>query len=162
MVRKRDMTKMRSTILLIIAVLGVMCGGRTLLAQSPNSDADKEKAIRALEHVRFVAMQKRDMATLGRTLGDELVFIDTKGRLLNKAEYMQEVRSGDLKFLTVDNSDNEFYVYGNTVIMSGVAKSEIEYRGKINKIPRRFTSVFVKTNGQWLLVAHQATLIVEK
>lgn len=153
---------MRKTILSIIAVLGVICGPRTMMAANPTSNAETENEIRAVEHERFLAMQKRDMTALGRTLASDLVFIDTKGRLLNKAEYMEEIQSGDLQFLTVDNGDYEFYVYGNTVIMSGVAKSQVEYRGNVNKIPRRFTSVFVKTNGHWLLVAHQATLIVDK
>jgi hypothetical protein len=48
------------------------------------------------------------------------------------------------------------------VIMNGRANSVVEYHGVVNKKPRRFTSVFIKMQGQWRLVAHQATLIADE
>jgi hypothetical protein len=159
---QKDMTKMRNAILLTIVGLCLICGATTQEAASHKPDAEIQKEILAVDQARYDAMQKRDMAALDRLHADGLVFINTKGRLLNKAEYLEEIRSGNLKFLSVETDDYQFYIYGDTVIMSGRAKSVVEYHGMVNKKPRRFTSVFIKMDGHWRLVAHQATLIADE
>jgi hypothetical protein len=156
------MTKLRDAVLLAIMALGVICGTSAQDAVKHESDAEIQKAILAVDNERYEAMQKKDMAALDRLHADGLVFINTKGRMLNKAEYMEEIRSGNLKFLSVETDDYKFCIYGDTVIMSGRAKSVVEYHGVVNKRPRRFTSVFIKMQGQWRLVAHQATLIADE
>ena len=155
------MRKQRVAVLMAIMALGAI---RAASAQDAKHqpDAEIQKAILAVDNERYEAMQKKDMATLDRLHGDGLVFINTKGRMLNKAEYMEEIRSGNLKFLSVETDDYTFCIYGDTVIMSGRAKSVVEYHGVVNKRPRRFTSVFIKMQGQWRLVAHQATLIADE
>jgi ketosteroid isomerase-like protein len=155
------MTKLRVAALLAFMALGVICLASAQDAKS-QSDADIQKTILAVDNERYEAMQKKDMAALDRLHADGLVFINTKGRMLNKAEYMEEIRSGNLKFLSVETDDYTFCFYGDTVIMSGRAKSVVEYHGVVNKRPRRFTSVFIKMQGQWRLVAHQATLIADE
>lgn len=156
------MTKLRVAALLAIMALGVICGAGAQDAVKHESDAEIQKEILAVDNERYEAMQKKDMAALDRLHADGLVFINTKGRMLNKAEYMEEIRSGNLKFLSVETDDYTFCIYGDTVIMSGRAKSVVEYHGVVNKRPRRFTSVFIKLQGQWRLVAHQATLIADE
>ena len=156
------MTKIRDAAFLGILALGVICSVSAQEASKHDSDAEIQKQILTVDKERYEAMEKRDMAAMDRLHADELVFINTKGRLLNKAEYLEEVRSGNLKFLSVETDDYHFCVYGDTVIMSGRAKSVVEYHGVVNKRPRRFTSVFIKLQGQWRLVAHQATLIADE
>jgi ketosteroid isomerase-like protein len=155
------MRKLRVAVLTTILALGVIGVAKAQDAKH-ESDAEIQKAILAVDNERYEAMQKKDMAALDRLHADGLVFINTKGRMLNKAEYLEEIRSGTLKFLSVETDDYTFCVYGDTVIMSGRAKSVVEYHGVVNKKPRRFTSVFIKLQGQWRLVAHQATLIADE
>jgi ketosteroid isomerase-like protein len=153
--------ELRIAALLVIVALGMM-GVASSQEATHEPDADIQKAILAADNERYDAMQKKDMAALDRLHGDGLVFINTKGRMLNKAEYLEEIRSGALKFLSVETDDYTFCIYGDTAIMSGRAKSVVEYHGVVNKKPRRFTSVFIKMHGQWVLVAHQATLIADE
>jgi ketosteroid isomerase-like protein len=155
------MRKLPVAVLMTILALGVIGIAKAQDAKR-ESDAEIQKAILAVDNERYEAMQKKDMAALDRLHADGLVFINTKGRMLNKAEYLEEIRSGNLKFLSVETDDYTFCVYGDTVIMSGRAKSVVEYHGVVNKKPRRFTSVFIKMQGQWRLVAHQATLIADE
>jgi ketosteroid isomerase-like protein len=158
----KDMTKMRNAILLTIVALGMICGTSTQKAMAQRSDAEIQKEILAVDQERYDAMQKRDIAAMDRLHADGLVFINTKGRMLNKAEYIDEIKSGALKFLSVEIDDYHWGMYGDTVIMNGRAKSVVEYHGVVNKKPRRFTSVFIKMDGRWRLVAHQATIIADE
>jgi hypothetical protein len=161
-IENMEMTTIRNSALLAILALGMTSRAGPQDAVKPESDAEIQKEILAIDSQRYEAMQKRDMAALDRLHADGLVFINTKGRLLNKAEYLEEVRSGNLKFLSVDTNDYRFCIYGDTVIMNGRANSVVEYHGVVNKRPRRFTSVFIKMQGQWRLVAHQATIIADE
>lgn len=156
------MTTIRSAALLAITAFGLIYGVRAQDTPKHEASAELQKEILAVDNERYEAMKNRDMAAMDRLHADGLVFINTKGRLLNKAEYLEEVRSGNLKFLSVDTDEYHFYVYGDTVIMNGRANSVVEYHGVVNKKPRRFTSVFIKLQGQWKLVAHQATLIADE
>jgi hypothetical protein len=134
------------------------------LAQEPakqSSDDEIQKQVLAADNARYDAMGKRDMAALDRLHTDGLVFTNTKGKLLNKTEYLEEVRSGNLKFKTVDIDQYEYHIYGDTVIMTGRANSAVEYHGTVNTRPRRFTSTFIRIRGEWRLAAHQATIIAE-
>lgn len=160
--KAKDMTKMRNAVLLTIMALGMICGASRQKAMGQKSDAEIQKEIIAVDQERYDAMRKQDMAAMDRLHGDGLVFINTKGKMLNKAEYMDEIKSGVLKFLSVEIDDYHWGMYGDTVIMNGRAKSVVEYHGVVNKKPRRFTSVFVKMDGQWRLVAHQATIIADE
>lgn len=155
------MRKQRVAVLMAMIALGATCLASAQDTQH-ESEAEIQKEVLAIDNERYEAMQKKDMAALDRLHGDGLVFINTKGRMLNKAEYLEEIRSGALKFLSVETDEYTFCVYGDTVIMSGRAKSVVEYHGVVNKKPRRFTSVFIKMQGQWRLVAHQATLIADE
>src|ERR1700686_4316669 len=139
------MTKLRDAALLAIMAFGVICSASAQDSTKHESDAAQtQKEILAIDNERYEAMKNRDMAAMDRLHADGLVFINTKGRMLNKAEYLEEVRSGALKFLSVKTDDYHFYTYGDTVIMNGRAKSVVEYHGVVNKKPRRFTSVFIK------------------
>lgn len=156
------MTTIRNSALVAIMAFGLICGARAQDTAKHEASAELQKEILTVDNQRYEAMKNRDMAAMDRLHADGLVFINTKGRLLNKAEYLEEVRSGNLKFLSVDTDEYHFYVYGDTVIMNGRANSVVEYHGVVNKKPRRFTSVFIKLQGQWKLVSHQATLIADE
>ena len=152
----------RRAVLLAATALSLVCAPQAQQSMKAESNEEIQKQILAVDKERYEAMEKRDMAALDRLHADGLVFINTKGRMLNKAEYLEEVRSGNLKFLSVDIDDYHWGFYGDTVIMNGRAKSTVEYHGVVNKRPRRFTSVFIKLQGQWRLAAHQATIIADE
>jgi hypothetical protein len=87
--------------------------------------------------------------------------VNTHGGLLSKAQRLEDLRSGSLKFISFGRDSYSLHVYGDTVVMTGRATSEVIYQGKVNRVPRRFTNVYIKLAGQWRLVAHQATTIAE-
>ena len=124
-------------------------------------NAEVEQEILKVEDARDQAMQKRDMDSLDRIYGDDIVIVNTRGRVLTKPQRLADFQSGDLHFLSFAQGDYKFHIYGDTAIMTGRADSVVEYHGKINRVPRRFTFTFVKQGGNWRLVAQNETLIAE-
>lgn len=151
--------------LVTLAIPGVVGGQKT---DGANTNADIERQILKIDDEKDQAMQRyvashgeTGGAELDRIYGDDLVFVNTHGGLLSKAQRLEDLRSGSLKFISFGRDSYSLHVYGNTVVMTGRATSEVVYKGKVNRIPRRFTNVYIKLAGQWRLVAHQATTIAE-
>ena len=146
-----------------VPVLGValLCKLNGQIASPKASTAEIEKEVLNVEEERDQALQKRDVATLDRIYADELVFVNTRGQLFTKAQRIADIGGGKVEYFAYKQGDYNFNVYGNTVIMTGRTSSVVKFQGRVNKIPRQFTNVYIKTDGQWRLVAHQATPIAE-
>lgn len=153
---------MRRILLLWFLSLALVGPAGAQVAAGSRADIRIEKEVLKVDDERGQAMLKLDMATLDRLQADSLVVVSAKGQVLDKAQYMEQVRSGSMKFLTWAMDDRRFHIYGDTVVVTGRATSVMEVQGKINRTPRRFTSVYIKQQGQWRLVAHHSTLIAEQ
>src|SRR5579862_1680819 len=140
-------------ILLAIAVLASACPGYVVAQERTGSQESIEQEVLKVEAQRDEAMQKADMAVLNRIYADDIVIINTRGNLLTKAQRLADFQSGDLKFLSFDQGGYTFHVYGNTVILNGRANSVVQFHGKVNQVPRTFTLTYVKSDGEWHLVA---------
>jgi ketosteroid isomerase-like protein len=147
-------------ILLVIALSTLVCPGN-VEAQKAASQESIEREVLKVEAQRDEAMQKADMAVLNRIYADDIVIVNTHGRHLTKAQRLADFQSGDLKFLSFDQGDYSFHIYGDTVILNGRASSVVQFHGNVNRIPRRFTLTYIKFNGEWRLVAQNETLMDE-
>jgi ketosteroid isomerase-like protein len=121
-----------------------------------------EKEIIAIENLKNDAMQKGDTKVLEQIYGDSLLFVNARGHLLTKNDRMKEFDSGNIKYVSFRQGEYRFHIYGNTVVLTGIACSVVDYHGTLNRIPRRFTSTYVKLDGHWRFVAHQATLVSDQ
>ena len=150
--------------ILLLPLLIVALVGPARAQGTPGNQADREieKEILKLEDERNEAMQKGDIAVLDRTLAEDYVYVNTRGQLHTKAERLADYQSGVIKYLSFKEDEYRFHIYGDTVVMTGRTSGAVEYHGKVNRQARRFTNVYIKKGGQWLLVAHQATPIVEQ
>jgi ketosteroid isomerase-like protein len=147
---------------LLVIVLSASVGVCVAKSQEgAPSQTSVEQEVLKVEAERDEAMQKADMATLNRIYADDVVIVNTRGHHLTKADRLADFKSGDLKFLSFDQGDYSFHIYGNTVILNGRANSVVQFHGKVNQVPRKFTLTYIKRNGEWQLVAQNETLIDE-
>jgi hypothetical protein len=70
--------------------------------------------------------------------------------------------AGRVEYFSYNQECFSYHVYGDTVVMTGRTSSVVKFQGRVNRILRLFTNIYVKVVGQWRLVAHQATPIVEE
>lgn len=145
-------------ILRMIGLVVLACPGIAKTQSDVPSQAIQQEVLKA-EAARDEAMQKADMAVLDRIYADNVVIVNTRGVHLTKAQRLADFQSGDLKFLSFDQEDYSFHIYGDTVVLNGRANSVVQFHGKINRVPRKFTLTYVKLNGEWRLVAQSETLI---
>jgi hypothetical protein len=158
--------------LLTVALVGAAPGQGTGKTQSDaeapaqgtaksQSDAEIEKEILKIESERDQAREKGDNATLNRILADDYFYIGVRGNVRTKANRLDDYEAGVIKVFSVKKDNFMFKIYGDTVLMTGRETSITQYRGKPNDKPRQFTNVYIKLDGRWRLVFHQATTIGE-
>lgn len=157
---RRNSCAKRLRCLALLAVLATVWPALLEAQAQPDvtQDGAAEKEILALETVKNEAMQKGVVKVLEPIYGDSLIFVNARGQVLTKQDRLKEFDSGSVKYQSFFQGDYRFHIYGSTAIVTGVACSVVDYHGRVNRIPRRFTSVYVKLDGRWRFVAHQATL----
>jgi len=128
---------MRFALVLSLAMLTITGVLRGQKPESTNANAAIEKEILKIDDQKDHAMQ-RYVASHGKAGGleldqiyaDDLVFVNTHGGLLTKAQRLEDLRSGNLKFISFGRDSYSLHVYGDTVVMTGRATSEVVYMGK--------------------------------
>jgi ketosteroid isomerase-like protein len=114
------------------------------------------------DEVRNEALQNGDVATLEHIYSDDLVYANASGALLTKQQHLADLKGKTLHFISFKHEDVNAVVHGDTGLVTGISKSEVEYKGSVSKSNRRFLNVFSKKDGRWLCVGHFETNISEK
>ena len=134
----------------------VLALAATVFAQRATPAVERE--IRALEDTWNDARAHADIAALGRMLADGWTVVHGDGTINTKAEYLADLKSGARKFDGgVEISDFAVRVYGDTAIAAGKSESKVTINGQPQGGSLRFTRVYVKRDGRWIMVASHAT-----
>ena len=75
-----------------------------LLSSVPNiaSSQTADAAVRKAEADRFAAMLKGDLAALDTLLAADLTYTHGDGRVVDKAAFIADLKSGDFKYVSID------------------------------------------------------------
>jgi ketosteroid isomerase-like protein len=132
-----------------------------LLAVAAASKGDKvEQEIMKIERQWIDASVKGDIAALDKIEADDYIVIDPSGTISTKAEDMKNIKSGDLKFDSMEIFDSKVRVYGNAAVVT--AKTHIKAKYKTEDISGDYSStdVFVKKDGKWRAVSSHITRMI--
>lgn len=155
--------RQRSLLLTLTLCAGLIASTATA-AQKPASYADAAKAadaVKELDAKRFAAQVKNDVDTLATLLADDLVYTHSSSVVDGKTTYIDSLRTGKTKYESIEPSDVKVRVYGNTVIVNGMAKLAVTSGGATNRFSLRYTDVWVMRDNKWQMVAWQATRLPE-
>lgn len=130
---------------------------RTVRSAAPPESATEE--ILKVDEERNQALQNNDIAALDRIYSDDLVYANTNGILLTKAQHLADLQKRSLNFKSFKHDNIQVTVHGDTGVLTGISTSEVNYQGSLDVHPRRFLNIFAKKDGHWLCVAHFETAI---
>jgi Domain of unknown function (DUF4440) len=127
-----------------------------------NAASELEQQVLKLEHAIGEAVVGRDAAFMDRLWGDDFTYTGMRGEVKSKREVLAEFKSGELRFSQMKFDDVRVRVYGGTAVATGRAITKGQSRqGQISG-EFRYTRVYVRRNGAWVLVAFQATSLAAK
>ena len=139
----------------IIALACALSGGPAASAQGTMSK--DQEAVRKAEGDRFAAMLKADVAALDRLLAADLTYTHGDGRVIGKAAFIADFKTGAFKYTTIQPNEMTVRVFGDVAVVTGGAAMHVVNNGAPADIKIRYTDVHVKRNGVWQMVAWEAT-----
>jgi 4-carboxymuconolactone decarboxylase len=125
---------------------------------APLTDNRSEAAVRQVEELFNVARSRADVATLGRILADDWTITHSDGSTDTKTKYLSDLSSGARKFDYVKQDEFSVRLNGDTAVAAGFTDSRVQYNGQPQGGRLRFTRVYVRRNGQWVMIASHATI----
>jgi ketosteroid isomerase-like protein len=131
-------------------------------AQQPPSRAAAaaEQQVRDAEALRLKAFLDHDVKTMAALMADELVHVTSDGRTRNKAQFMDDFINRPTGFSQFVTDDMDVIVTGDLAVTRGRYHNLVARRSYGTPLKyARFLRVWVKRDGAWQLLSHQATEI---
>jgi ketosteroid isomerase-like protein len=109
--------------------------------------------IRELGRTWAAAEQAGDTATLDALAVPGFQLVGPLGFVLDRQQWMQRYRSGDLHTTTLDWAVESVRVYGDAAVTIGTHTQTGDYRGRPIDGAFRSTHVAVRRDGRWQLAS---------
>ena len=114
-------------------------------------------AVRERESARFDAMVEGDVEQLDSLLADGLHYVHSNGKRETKREFLDALTSGRRRYLDIDIRAQELRQFGDTVVVTGKLKVELETATGSLESQMAYTAVHVLEADEWHLISWQAT-----
>ena len=121
------------------------------------TDGDLANEAREVKRQYDVASLHSDGNWFQRMFSEDYVWYGPNGEVVNKEKYIRDLVSHDLVWDSVGVKDMVVRVYENTAIATGRFFGKGKYKGTPLDERQRFTSVLIKRNGQWFIVAEHCS-----
>lgn len=159
------MNKLSTGFLLLTAVciIGLSALGQKAPSQAsrlqPPDDTEAMQQVLAIDEARRLATLHSDVAVLDSIFAEDLTIFWGDGTADDKASTLALFRSGRLRYAQLDYEDTRVRVYGQTAVVTGRVRVKAQSDEHALAYLVRRTSVYVRQNGRWLLVAGQTTRV---
>ena len=116
------------------------------------------EAIRGLERERFRAMVDGDGQSLDALLADNLSYVHTNGKRETKQQFIDGITGGRRRYRQIEVQTQDVLPVGReTCVVTGRALIEMEANNGALLFPSAYTAIHTQEEGQWRLIAWQAT-----
>ena len=118
-----------------------------------------EAEIRAVEDARRRAYLAGDYAAVADLLAEDFFLTNAQGVVRDKAGVIALFRSGDMKVQSLESRELVIRAEGTVAVVTGRSTAVETFRGEDRSGDQRFTRVYVKRDGRWLLWVYQLTRV---
>jgi ketosteroid isomerase-like protein len=141
----------------LVCLLAFMSLARSAPAQDVDEAAARSKIL-ALEHAWNQAEAFNDLKALDALFDSNLVYVDSDGKLMNKAEFLSHVKASHLQQVITQSMNVQ--VFNDTAIATGTYLAKEFKEGKQISHYGRFVDAWVRRDQTWVCVSAQATPIL--
>ena len=153
--------------LALVAVLGG-CARPSIFRLSmrnPNTNRSvarlvAENEVRVAESQRFEAMMRRDVVALDTLLDEELTYVPGKGSIQSRKEFLDGIKKRSTVYDSIAAHDVRVRVFHGLALATGRADQHVRNSKGASQFTVRFTEVYVRREGRWLLSAWEARRLV--
>jgi uncharacterized protein (TIGR02246 family) len=120
-----------------------------------------EEQIKALQAELIQALLKGDTSFYQKYFADDGVFVHGTGGVHTKAQEIEAIKSGSLKYDSITIRDLKIRMYGSTAVVDTEATGKGLLDSKPFDSDFRVTYVWVKLKGDWKLVVRHVTRVAK-
>ena len=149
--------------LLLATIIACVVTG-SALGQNAGQRGESEQTVRRLELAESDAVLRGDVAALEKLWAEDFTVNNPQNQISRgRKEVLERIRSGLLKYSSFVREIESVGVYGDTVIVMGleVVTPTGNNPGAGQALRRRYTNVWMKRKGNWLLTARHANVICQ-
>ena len=118
------------------------------------------EAIRELERDRFRAMVDGDGELLDALLAENASYVHTNGKRETKRQFIDAITAGRRRYRQIEIQSQDVMAGGrDTWIVFVRALLEMESKNGALLFPIAYTAIHIQVDGQWQLLAMQATRV---
>ena len=124
-----------------------------------------EQEILELELGWVKALLNGDADFLAWLYDDKIVYIHTNATMDTKASYLKKIRKRDLVYHTLERSEIDVRIMGDTALATCRWGQTSTSGGVAFAVDARYLHVYTRANskdGRWQMVAHQSTKMAAK
>jgi hypothetical protein len=138
-------------------MLGILASG-AVFAEQCGGPVTADEAL-AAEDARYAAQTGDDYAALEKLIGSDLVYIHSSAVVDNKASYIDSMRSGNVKYRTMQRSDVTVRTYGCLAVITGLANFDVTVKGQDLAVEIRFHSIWASRDKGLQFISWEATRV---
>jgi len=145
--------------LFLLVILNIFASAGLVSGQSTKQNAALEKKIRKLEQAEVDALLRNDLAAMEKLWAEDYTVNNPRNEVGKASD--GPIRAGIRTYSSFLREIERVLIHGNTIIVMGretvVPKGSSPDAGQT--IYRRFTNIWMRKNGKWLLTARHANVI---
>ena len=131
-------------------------------ANKMQASGSVEQKVEQLERDLANAELKGDVDGVARIEAADYTFTGPDGSMTGRSDDMNDVKTGNFKADAIDLDDLKARVYGTVAVVTGKATlKNCKYHGQDISGEYRFTDTWAKVNGDWHIVAGQASKLAK-
>jgi uncharacterized protein (TIGR02246 family) len=150
---------MRKLVLSLCLASIVAAAGQAVAQTTDAAVLKAQQEIKTLQGEVMQAILKSDTSVMEKSYSDDYVAIHGDGKLTTKAQEIENFKSGVTKYDSITVRESKIRIYGDTAVVNALASIKTVVNGQPYTGDVRNTRVWVKQNGNWVLVVFQTTRV---
>ena len=125
-----------------------------LFTMSSFSQTKAETEVLNISNRKFHYMTAQKLDSLADLFDEKMILQHANGMVQTKAEYLDNLKNGMLKYDSADVKEVSARIVGSTAIVLGKYHFAIHFRGNPAAYDFAFTEVYALVNKQWKMVLY--------
>jgi uncharacterized protein (TIGR02246 family) len=126
-------------------------------ARAADAAQQAEQAVLDAHEKRRAATLKGDAEAVAAMMTDDFTFTHPNAVVETKAQFVDALKSGQLRYRSITDEARQARVHGDTGIVSGTCRIVVNASGTEFDVRVRFTELWVKMDGGWRMALWHAT-----
>ena len=124
--------------------------------------SEAEEELLKIEKAFADAIVKNDPEGIERLVAGDWIIIDPNGETVDRARFLEVIKSGALTHDMMESEDFRVRVYADAAVVTAITSTKGKFMGQEFSTRERATDVFVRRDGRWQCVLTHLTRFAKK